>query len=251
MTMKTRLAVCALGLGLMLGGGARADELADADALFASKAYPAALQRYTRLANAGNVLAQQHLAEMYWYGEAGAIDDVKAELWFRKAAAKGNPVAIGALEVMRQRTLRRAELDYWIGQYDGADLKAGTWRCGAPRIPAYSKTGDEIDRIGANMQAWQACYNGFVTNLNAAAPLTKRIPPELAKLLNDAELERARLHLAEVHARLAEDARVTAKLLLADFAAWRDATETYVERHNAIVKGAQAADRPRDGEARK
>ena len=40
-------------LSLLIAGAAGADELADANALFAKKAFPEALQKYTRLANAG------------------------------------------------------------------------------------------------------------------------------------------------------------------------------------------------------
>ena len=47
--MKTLL-LCA---ALLAVGTVRADELADAHALFAKKAYPEALQKYTKLANAG------------------------------------------------------------------------------------------------------------------------------------------------------------------------------------------------------
>src|SRR4051794_27145023 len=100
--MKTML-FC---LSLLVSGAACADELADANALFEKKAYPEALQKYTKLANAGNVEAQQHLGQMYWYGEAGAVDEAKAEAWFRKAAAKGNKVAIASLEMYKQRALR-------------------------------------------------------------------------------------------------------------------------------------------------
>ena len=66
-----KIVIC---LGLLFAGLAHADELADANALFQKKAYPQALQLYTKLANAGNAEAQLHLGEMYWYGEAGAID---------------------------------------------------------------------------------------------------------------------------------------------------------------------------------
>jgi TPR repeat protein len=97
--MKTLLFCVAL----LAAGAASADELADADALFAKKSYPEALQKYTRLANAGNPVAQQHLGEMYFYGEAGAVDMDKAALWFRKAAAKGNATAIASLDMMKQR----------------------------------------------------------------------------------------------------------------------------------------------------
>ena len=240
-----------LCLALVLGSAAYADELADAHALFAKKAYPQALQLYTKLANAGNVEAQRHLGEMYWYGEAGAIDDAKADAWFRKAAAKGDKVSAAALEVMKQRELRRADLDYWIGKYDGADLKSGKFRCPAPRFPAISKINEEIDSVTARFQSWQTCYNAFVQNLNDASPLTKRIPEDIVKLLNKEEMEKATAYLGEVHARIAEDARISAKLVLADFAVWRDATEAYVAEHNAIVKSGPSEDRQRDIEARK
>jgi TPR repeat protein len=88
---------------MLLAGACSADELSAANAAFANKDYAGALQRYTRLANAGNVEAQQHLGEMYWYGEAGTVDEAKAEAWFRKAAAKGNTVASASLDLMRQR----------------------------------------------------------------------------------------------------------------------------------------------------
>jgi hypothetical protein len=217
-------------LSLLLCGSVLADELADANALFARKAYPEALQKYTKLANAGNAEAQQHLGEMYWYGEAGGVDEAKAEAWFKKAAAKGNAVAIASLDVMKQRIARRADIDYWISKYDGSDLSSGEYRCPAPRIPAMSKVNDEIDRIGNNVKTWQDCYNRFVEHLNQVSPLSK---------------------LVIVHDNVAEGAKVSSKMVLADFAAWRDATEAYVVQHNAIVKGGPSEERQRDLDARK
>jgi hypothetical protein len=245
--MKTRL-FC---LALLLSGSALANELADANAAFAKKDYPQALQLYAKLAGAGNVEAQQHLGEMYWYGEAGAVDEAKAEAWFRKAAAKGNRVAVASLDVMQQRVARRADLDYWISKYDGADLKAGEYRCPRPRIPAISKQNDEIDRVSAGVTAWQDCYNRFVIHLKEVSPLVTRIPPDVAKLMNKDEMERARVHLEQVQANVAEDARVSSKLVLADFAAWRNATEAWVSEHNELVRNAPSADRQRDMDARK
>lgn len=245
--MKIRL-FC---LALLLCSPVFADELSDANALFAKKAYPEALQKYTRLANAGNPEAQQHLGEMYWYGEAGAVDEAKAQAWFRKAAAKGNKVAIASLDVMQQRVARRADLDYWIAKYDGSDLRSGEYRCPEPRIPAISKDNDEIDRVAAAIKTWQDCYNRFVGHMNEVSPLVKRIPPDVAKLMNADEMERARVHLEQVHANVTEDARVSSKLVLADFAAWRSATEAWVKEHNEIVRSAPSAERQRDIDARK
>jgi TPR repeat protein len=248
--MKTFL-LCAALLSASLAVAAAPDELAEADALFAKKAYPEALQKYTKLANAGNPVAQQHLGEMYWYGEAGAMDEAKAEAWFRKAAAKGNPVAVASLDLMRQRTERRADIDFWVNQYDGSDLTTGQYRCPAPRFPAASKQNDEIERISANVTKWQDCYNAQVRAMNQATPLTKRIPPDIAKLINKAEMEQLEKRLATVYANISENAQVKAKLVLADFAVWRDATDAWVKEHNEIVKSTPSLDREKELDSRK
>ncbi len=223
-------------LAMILSGAALADDLA----LLAKKAYPQALQAYTKLANAGNAEAQQHMGEMYLYGEAGAVDLVKAEAWFTKSAAKGNKTAIAALEMMKQRVLRKNDMEYWMSKYDGAEFKTGQYRCPVPRIPAMSKQNDEIAAVGAKVTAWQTCYNAFVENINKATPLTKLIPKDVADLLTKDEMARATTHLDGVQSRIIEDARVSAKLLLADFAVWRDATDAYVAEHNRMTKEASS-----------
>ena len=223
-------------LTLLLCGAAQADDLSSANALFAKKQYPQALQLFTKAATAGNAEAQLHLGEMYLYGEAGIVDLAKAEAWFKKAAAKGNKTAIAALEMMQQREVRKEDIAYWMSRYDGADLKSGKFRCPAPRIPTMSKVNDEIAAVATKVQAWQVCYNGFVENINASTPLTKRIPKDIADLLTKEELETATAHLQEVQARVIEEARVASKLLLADYAVWRDATDAYVAEHNRMVK---------------
>ena len=223
-------------LSLLVSGMAAADPIADANALFAKKSYPQAMQAYTKLANAGNAEAQLHLGEMHLYGEAGAVDLEKAEAWFKKSAAKGNKTAIAALDMMKRREERRADIEYWSSKYDGAELKSGKYRCAAPRIPALSKQNDEIDAVGAKVAAWQTCYNGFVENLNASSPLTKLIPKDIADLLTKDETEKATAHLVQVQANLSEEATVASKLFLADFAAWRSATDKYVNEHNEMVK---------------
>jgi TPR repeat protein len=226
-------------LSLMLCGAAHADGIADANALFAKKSYSQAMQAYTKLANAGNAEAQLHLGEMYLYGEAGAVDLAKAEGWFRKSAAKGNKTAIAALDMMKRREERRADIEYWTSKYDGSELKSGKFRCVAPRIPAMSKQNDEIDAVGAKVAAWQECYNAYVENLNKSSPLTKLIPKDISDLLTKDENEKATAHLAQVHANLAEEAKVSSKLFLADLASWRAATDKYVTEHNEMVKSAK------------
>ena len=230
---------------------AASNELARANALFEQKSYAQALPLYTKLANAGNAEAQQQLGQMYWYGEAGAVDEASAALWFRKAAAQGNKVAADSLEIMRQRAARRTDIDYWLGRYDGANLRSGKFQCAAPRIPALSKQSEEIDRVSKAIARWQDCYNGFVNNLNAASPLTSQIPADIVKLMNAAEMERARTYLAQVRENLGEEAKVSAALVLADVAAWRSATEVHVKEHNAIIDSGPSAERALDIEARK
>lgn len=234
--MKKYLFVLTL---MVCGAAVAADSIADANALFASKAYPQALQAYTKLANAGNAEAQLHLGEMYLYGEAGALDLKKAEEWFKKSAAKGNKTAIAALAMMERRDKHRADIAYWTSGYDGSELKSGKYRCVAPRIPAMSKQNDEIEAVGAKVAAWQDCYNAFVVNLNASSPLTSLIPKDIADLLTKDENEKATKHLAQVQANLAAEAQVSSKLLLADFAVWRDATDKYVTEHNEMIKAAK------------
>jgi TPR repeat protein len=236
---------------MLLAGTCSADELAAANAAFTNKDYAGALQRYTKLANAGNIEAQQHLGEMYLYGEAGAVDEAKAEAWFRKAAAKGNSVAIASLDLMRRRGEHRADIDYWVDKYDGSDLTTGQYRCPAPRFPTVSKQSDEIDRVSASMTKWQECYNAQARALNEASPLTKRIPADVAKLINKSEMERAEKRLAEVYTNLTESAQVKAKLVLADFAVWRDATDAWVKEHNEIVKSTPSLEREKELENRR
>jgi hypothetical protein len=233
--MKTTL-FC---LSLLLSTAVYADDLADANALFAKKSYPQALQLYTKLANGGNAEAQLHMGEMYFYGEAGTVDLPKAEGWFKKSAAKGNKIAIAALEMMKQRELRKADLDYWMTKYDGAELKSGKYRCPVPRMPAVSKQNDEIVAVNAKVDAWKVCYNAFVENLNAVKPLSQRIPKDVADLMTKDEAEKANVHLEEVYAGIVQEARVSSKLFLADYAVWRDATDAYVAENNRIVEEAK------------
>lgn len=222
-------------LSFVASGVAFAGELEDAHALFEKKDYAGAMKLYTKLANAGDPVAQQHLGQMHWYGEAGEVDEAKAKELFTKSTAKGNKVAAESLVVMQQRVTRRAEIDYWIKGYDGADLQTGEFRCPAPRIPAVSKINEEIDRVNKAVTGWQDCYNRMVVNLNEQSPLSKRIPADIARLMTKPETEAAHAYLEGVRQNIAEGAKVNSKMVLADFAAWRSATEAFIEEHNAVV----------------
>lgn len=245
--MKTLL-FCA---ALLACSSASADDLADADVLFAKKSYPDALRAYTKLANAGNPVAQRHLGEMYWYGEAGAVDDDKAQAWFRKSAASGDKEAAAALDIIRQRVVRKNDIEYWVNRYDGEELRSGKYKCAAPRLPPVSKEKAEIDAVFARIQAWQDCYNGFVVNLNKSSPLLSQAPADIAKLMKQEEIDKANARLDKVLVQIGDDARIGSQIVLADIAAWRAATESYIAEHNEIVKNAPRSERQADIDARK
>jgi hypothetical protein len=114
-----------------------------------------------------------------------------------------------------------------------------------------SKINEEIDAVSARMKAWQDCYNHAVEHLNKVTPLTQLIPADVAKLMNKQETEQATAHLKQVLDNLSEDFKVSSRVVLADFAVWRDATETYVSEHNQMMKNAPSEERQRDIEARK
>jgi TPR repeat protein len=249
--MKKTLFAASLALALSLAAPAFADELADANALMAKKAYPQALALYSKLGNAGNAEAALHAGEMFLYGEAGSVDMAKAEMWFKKSAAKGNKTAVAALEMMTQRVLHADDIALWTTRFDGSEFKSGKYRCPAPRFPDVSKLNEDILAISARMEKWQACYNDFVRNLNDKAPFAKLIPKEIAALMTKEEAEQAASHLKEVYERLAEDARVSSQLVLADFGVWRDATDKYVAEHNRIVQSGPTAERQKELDARK
>lgn len=240
-----------LSLAFCLAIPAYADELANADALLARKAVPEAMRLYTKLGNAGNPAAQQRLGELYLSGAAGQVDEEQAAAWFAKAAAKGNAGAGAALQGLKARAAHRTDINYWVKQYDGEDLKAGLSRCVMPRLPAVSKQNDEIERIGAKIDKWQDCYNDYVGTLNRAEPLGKRMPAEVAALLTPVETAAAAARFDSVLEAAKEDARINAKLVLADIGAWRSATDAYVAEHNAIIGTQPSEERARDIEARK
>jgi len=234
--MKIALFSAALLLSCAAHAALPAADLADADAAYAKKAYPEALQKYTKLANAGNATAQQHLGEMYLNGEAGAVDADKATQWLTKAAAKGNAAASAQLDLLRQRQQHAKELAWWTTQYDGSDVRTDDYRCPAPRFPAVSKINEEIDSVSARMKNWQLCFNRYADHLKEASPLSKRIPDDIKKLMTKAELEQAEAHMKQVHQQLTEDANINAKLVTADYNVWRNATEAYIAEHNDILK---------------
>ena len=89
----------------------------------------------------------------------------------------------------------------------------------------------ELADAWPRVRRWQDCYNGFLRHLNAGSPLGKRIPADIAGPADiKNEPDQANAHLGEVYERVAQDAKVTAKLVPADYAAWRDAARRLCRR---------------------
>jgi hypothetical protein len=82
-------------------------------------------------------------------------------------------------------------------------------------------------------------------------PLIKRIPADVAALMKQEELDKAEKYLQGVQETVAENARVSSKLVLADVAAWRAATEKWVTEHNEIVRNGPSAERQKDIDERR
>lgn len=223
--MKRCIAVLMLVLG---AGAAWADDLADANNALSSKNYPQALSLYTRLASAGNPEAALRLGEMYWYGEGVALDRAKGDALFAQAAAAGNRAAVAATTLTGQRQQHQADIAHWTTGYDGADLVAGKFNCVAPVFPPRTETKRAVNAIAATSDAYTACYNGFIENLEQALPLGKRIPEEVAILMSEQELSQAREHLGKVYAAVAARGKLAAQQVVAQREKWMAETTAYL-----------------------
>lgn len=231
----------AAAASLIIASAAHADELAEANKFLEARAYPQAIAIYSRLAVAGSAEAQFRLGEMHWYGEGYPANDGKAREWFTKAASAGSQPAIAALETMRQRELRRADIDYYVSKYDGADLAYAAYKCETPDIPASSLGKDTVLRINRQYEQWQTCYNGFVQNLQAALPAGTKIPKDIADLMNEQEFNSARQRMDTAYTALAAEGKRQAAPVLAKYEAWYAASEKLAAEESARFKGAKEA----------
>jgi len=215
---------------------ASADDLADANRLLAAKDYAKALPLYTKAAQAGNPEAQFRLAEMYWFGDGTAQDLDAARDWMAKAAAAGVPDARESLDILKRRKTRGKEINYWMSEYRGDELRSGKYACAAPAIPVLSKTNEEIQAVRASVATWQECYNGFVSNFNAAMPPGKVIPQDVLDMMSPAEFERVQAHIEPTYRKILADAQTQANATLAQRDAWEKATQSFVKEENVRRK---------------
>jgi uncharacterized protein len=228
---------------------ASASGLAAANAALQAKSYAEAIRLYTPLAEAGNAEAQFHLGEMHWYGEGLRQDNAQARAWFEKSAAAGHAAARSALDVMQQRGRLKSDIDFYVSQYDGADLAFSPQQCPAPVFPSRSERKGEIRRTEEAYLRWLDCYNNFVATLNEAMPPGKLIPARIANIMNEQEFTAAQARMDQAYARLSAEARQLAEPVQAQHDAWLAKTEEFValeaQRFLAAQSAADAAVRRR------
>ncbi|THC44618.1 hypothetical protein C2862_09110 [Massilia sp. Mn16-1_5] len=221
---------------LLASGTVLADDLSEANKFLAAQQYDKALPLYTRLANAGNAEAQFRVGEMAWYGDGMRQDLQAAHAWFTKAAAGGSADAREALAALDRRRTRGAEIGYWTRGYRGEDLRSDRFECKMPAVPAVSTSNADVAATRASIEAWQTCYNGFVANFNATAPLAKRIPADVLDMMTPKETERARKHIESVYRTVLTEAQCDVVAVRTAQAAWETATERFVKEENVRMK---------------
>lgn len=212
-----------------------ADDLADANKALEAKSYQQALALYQKLAAAGNAEAQFHLGEMNWYGEGLPQNDETARTWFTKAAGAGSKEAGAALQTMAAREQHRADIDYWVQKYDGADLAAGEHACARPVFPKVSTNNEQIKDLSKSFADWQQCYNRLVEHLNSQLPPGKAIPKAVADLMNQREYDGAVARLDKVYAGVVSQQSRLAQETISAYTSWHDATAAYAKRRNEEI----------------
>jgi TPR repeat protein len=227
---------------LAASGSAAADSLSEANRLLAEKSYGEAFPVFQMLAHSGNAEAKLRLGQMYWYGQGVAADRAKADHLFAEAGAAGNKEAQDALTLSHRREARSGEIAKWSA-YDGADLAAGKYACPQPAIGEVSKTNDEIKATMSGYQAWAACYNGFVSDLDGPLAPSRRIPADLVALMSESEHQQALAHVSEVTQAAVGKVGANAQMIMASYDKWEKATKAFADEHNASVEARKTANK--------
>ena len=224
-------------LALAFSTSIYADEMSDALASHQKKDYQQAKQIFSKLADAGNLRAQEELADMYWYGDGMAVDLQQAQYWFTKAAQGGSSKAKSSLEVMKARVDRKQEIAYYTTQFDGGKLQFDKSGCTKPAIPEVSKTNVEIKKVTADIQAWSTCYTGYIQMLSNSPQGLALIPPDLTTIMSDEDLSVAAATIDQKMAGIVSNAKLTAKDVNTQVDAWKKETEAYVIKANGGKAG--------------
>jgi TPR repeat protein len=228
-----RAALCCLLLSV--AAGAQADALSDANRLLAEKSYPEARRAFEQLANAGSAEASLRLGEMLWYGEGGQPDRAAADAIFARVAATGNQDARRDLALSSRRAARNAEIAYWVGQYDGADLASAEKACAMPAVPALSRTKAEAREAARQYAAWAECQSAFTASLTGARAAGKRIPGNLVELMSSDEARQASERLNGAYDKVIREARSDMAAVANRYLAWEKASRDYLAETGTLL----------------
>ncbi|MCU6500304.1 hypothetical protein LPN04_21140 [Rugamonas sp. A1-17] len=117
------------------------------------------------------------------------------------------------------RLARQAEIEYYTSRYDGADIALARFNCKPPNIPMRPATAGGPALTQA-LAAWHDCYDQFLANYNAALPVGKSIPADLADLMTDEEMGAAQALMSQVFVQVADEAKRQADAVTLAQSAW-------------------------------
>lgn len=214
----------------MLGGLARADQLAEANQAWEQQNFAKAVQIYQQLAQAGNAQAQLLLGEMVGFGEGIAEDADRAEALVKQAQASGHPEAAAMLVTLQQRRAHKADIARYVNQYDGSDVRLD---CGRPAFPTVSGSRESVDQALNGMKNWATCYEQYSARLASLLPAGKVIPAEVAAVMNVAELTAARQRIDRAYTVVNAAAQAEAEQVLASNDDWLKRTKVAIAARNS------------------
>jgi hypothetical protein len=214
-------------------GAVQGADLETAQKQWDNREFAEAFRNFKILAEAGQPAAQLQLGEMYGFGEGTAEDPRQAEFWLNKALAGGQTDARDSLALVRERQRLKNDIAAYTSDFTGAQLAYGSYGCARPVIPAKSTTNADIARTNDAIGKWRECYGTFVTRLNGALPVTNTIPPDVVKLMNHEEFQRASKLIESVYQRLASEGQAVADQVISENKAWAAGTTAFADKTRA------------------
>jgi TPR repeat protein len=223
---------------LLACASVRADELADGVKAWERRDFATAQTIFGKLASAGNPQAQLLLGEMYGYGEGVPEDLAQAERLLGQARAAGNKDAAESLENVHQRAKRKADIASFADA--AAPQSLAEFGCVTPAFPEVSKTQLEIKGVTAKANDWRGCYERYGAYLKGLPAGGKALPPDVAKLMNLVELERARTNREQAYARAAAAASEQAAAFGSASDQWYARTKEYSRTMDKVTRDESA-----------
>lgn len=123
------------------------------------------------------------------------------------------------------RQQRLADIDYYVNGFQANELKLNREKCPVPEIPRASVIRSKNSETLQRINAWENCYNQFVELLQQRFEREPLVPLELANLMTDDELKRAKQRLIQTYQALAADAKRQLLPIQSEIVQWQAARE--------------------------